>query len=108
MFAAILSTLALLAILILCAVNIRPSELQVPLRNTVFGITYTYPEQWYNELSFAGFAVLVWVAHTLISLKVFTLKDRRYAIALQYLSVAILCISFLMLLSIFRVISIVE
>ena len=108
MFAAILSVVALLVIVVLCIIEIRPSELQVPLRNTVFGITYTYPEQWYNELSFVGFALLVWGAHMLISLKLYALKDRRYAIVLQYLTVAILTISFFILLSIFRVISIVE
>lgn len=98
----------LLAIIVLGITQIHPSDLQIPLRNTVFGITHTYREQWYSELSLIGFAVIVAVLHTLISARLYTLKDRRYAIAFQWLTAILLGITFVILLAIFRVIAIVE
>ena len=106
--ALIVSAVLLIAVVVLCSVEIRPNELQVPVRNTVFGITYTYREQWYSELSFAGFAALVGVLNTFISAKLFVIKDRRYGIAFQWLTAALLVVCFLILFAIFRVISVVE
>jgi uncharacterized membrane protein (UPF0136 family) len=106
--ALITSAVILVAVAVLCSVEIRPNELQVPIRNTVFGITYTYREQWYSELAFAGFAVLVWGLNTLIAAKLFVIKDRRYGIGFQWLTGILLAICFFILLSVFRVISIVE
>lgn len=106
--ASVVSGVVLLAIGVLCAVVIRPNELQVPIRNTVFGITYTYREQWYNELSFALFAVIVAVINTFLAAKLYVSKDGRYGIAFQWLSAILLVISFIILVAIFRVISVVE
>jgi hypothetical protein len=106
--ALIASAVILLAITILCIVEIRPNELQVPIRNTVFGITYTYREQWYSELSFAGFAALVGVLNMLIAAKLHVIKDRRYGISFGWLTATILLICFFVLMAIFRVISVVE
>lgn len=108
LIALILSGVVLLAILVLSAIEIRPSELQVPIRNTVFGITFTYREQWYNELAFVGLALLMGAFHTLIALKLYALKDRRYGIAFQWLTVIMLGITFLMLVAIFKVIAVVK
>ncbi len=106
--ALVASALVFLAITILCIVEIRPNELQVPIRNTVFGITFTYREQWYNELSFAVFALLVAVLNTFIAAKLYVNKDRRYGISFQWLTVAVLAICFIILTAIFRVISVVQ
>ena len=46
--------------------------------------------------------------HTLLSLKLYTLKNREFAIALQWLTAVMLAIAFLFFIAIFRVISIVE
>lgn len=102
------TAIGLVAILLLGAFQIRTSEIQVPLRNTVFGITYTYREQWYNELYFLVFAALVSVIHTLISLKLYVAKDRRFALAFQWLTVVMLAIFFITLLAVFKVIAIVQ
>lgn len=98
----------LLAIIVLSLIEIKPNELQVPIRNTVFGITYTYREKWYNELSFVGFAVLVGVLNTFIAAKLYATKDRRYGIGFEWLTAAVLLICFLVLVAIFNVISVVE
>lgn len=106
--ALIVSGIVLLAIGVLSIIEIRPNELQVPIRNTVFGITYTYREKWYNELSFVGFAAIVGVLNTLIAAKLYDIKDRRYGIGFEWLTAAILLICFLILVAIFNVISVVE
>lgn len=102
------TAIALLAILVLCSFSIQPSEIQVPIRNTVFGITYTYREQWYNELIFPAFALLVAGFHTALSTRFYVLKDRRYAIVFQWLTTVILAVAFIMFIAIFRVIAVVS
>lgn len=104
----IVSALLFIAIAIMCAIEIRPSDLQVPIRYTAFGITNIYRAQWYAELAFAGFAVLVMVLHTFIAVRLYSLKNRDIARGFMWLSAIVLAIAFLMFLAIFRVISIVE
>ena len=104
----IASVLAFLAIVVLCALEIRPSELQVPIRYSAFGITNIYRAQWYSELGFVGFSVLTLVLHTLIGIKLYKIKNRDFAIAFQWLATIVLSIAFLTFLAIFKVISIVE
>lgn len=104
----IVGALLLLTNLILCAVEIRPNDLQVPIRYSAFGITNIYRAQWYHELSFIAFLLLIFVLHTLISLKLFRIKNRSYAVAFQWLTAIMLAIVFLFLLTIFRMVSIIE
>lgn len=104
----VVGLLAFFAIMVLCLIEIRPSDLQVPIRYSAFGITNIYRAQWYHELGFALFAVVIFVFHTLISLKLYKLKNREFAIAFQWLTTIVLAIAFLFFIAIFRVISIVE
>ena len=108
MFAWITSAVLFIIVIVLCLIEIRPSDLQVPIRYSAFGITNIYRAQWYNELSMAGFAVLVMVLHTLLSVRLYALKDRRYAVAFQWLTALMFGLTFFVFLAIFRVISIVE
>ena len=103
----IVTSLVLIAILIFGAVKIRPSDIQVPMRNTVFGVTYTYSEQWYNQLTFVGFAIILAVLNTAFSVKLFHLKGEYYGIAFQWLTAILLGMTFVTLLAIFRVISVI-
>lgn len=104
----IVSLAIFLAIIILCIVEIRPSDLQVPIRYSAFGITNIYRAQWYHELTFAGFAVLVASIHSLVAVRLYSLKNRDIARAFLWLTSVVLAISFFMFLAIFSVISIVE
>lgn len=104
----IVSLLVLIAILILSIVEIRSSDLQVPIRYTAFGITNIYRAQWYVELAFPAFALLVMGLHTFIAARLYTLKNRDISRGFMWLTAVILAISFLMFLAIFRVISIVD
>ncbi len=108
MIALLVSVVVFLALVGLFAFEIKPSDLQVPIRYSAFGITNIYRAQWYHELAMAGFALLVLVLHTSIAFRLYSLKGRRYAVAFQWLTVLMLAMSFLVFLAIFKVISIVE
>lgn len=92
-------------ILILGAVNIRPSELQVPVRYTSFGITNFYRDKWYYLLAFLLFAIAVAVFHVLISLKLYALKGRGMAVSFVWLSVVLLSVASVSIYAVFRVVS---
>jgi hypothetical protein len=104
----LVSLIVFVAIAILCIFEIRPSDLQVPIRYTAFGITNIYRAQWYSELAFAGFALLVMGLHTVIAVRLYSIKNRDIARGFMWLTAIVLAIAFLIFLAIFRVISIVE
>lgn len=92
-------------ILILGAVNIRPSELQVPVRYTSFGITNFYRDKWYYLLAFLLFAIAVAVFHVLIGIKLYALKGRGIAVSFVWLSVVLLSVASVSIYAVFRVVS---
>lgn len=104
----IVTLVVFLAIVVLCVVEIRPSDLQVPIRYSAFGITNIYRAQWYHELTFVGFAVLVTVLHSLVAVRLYNLKNPDVARAFLWLTSVVLAIAFFIFLAIFSVISIVE
>lgn len=93
----------LLVIVLIGVVYIRPSDLQVPVRYSGFGITHFYRSKWYYEMVFIVFAVLVAVFHTLISAKLLDVKGRQFALGFLWLTVVILVIAAVFTLAIFRV-----
>lgn len=96
----------LLAIIIITgAAYIRPSDLQVPVRYSGFGITHFYRDKWFYEILFIVFAMLVAVAHTLISAKLLQIKGREFALGFLWLTVIILVVSAVFILAILRVAS---
>ena len=103
----VLGVFLVIALLILGAFNIRPVELQVPVRYTSYGITNFYNEPWYYQLTFMIFGIGVLVMHTLVGLKLYEKKGHSYAVAFQWLTVAILAITLITVATIFRVADIV-
>ena len=97
-----------MAIIVLSSVEIRPSDLQLPIRYTVFGITNIYRAQWYTVLAFPAFATIVIVLHTFIAVRLYTLKNQDVAKAFLWLTAIVLAIAFLIFLAVFRVIAIVQ
>lgn len=92
-------------IVLMGAFQIRPSELQVPIRYSSFGITNFYRDRWYYLLGFIFFAVMVAIMHVLISLKLYESKGRQLAIAFIWLSVITLVIASVFIYAILRVVS---
>lgn len=99
----IIGGLIVLMILILGASNIRYSELQVPVRYSSFGITNFYREQWYYQLAFMAFGLIVYAAHTAIGLKLLEKKGQGFAVAFQWLTVVVLLTTLITIAAIFQV-----
>ncbi|HMR73338.1 MAG TPA: hypothetical protein PKD68_05020 [Candidatus Saccharibacteria bacterium] len=104
----VVSLLVVIAILILSVIEIRPTDLQVPIRYTAFGITNIHRAQWYAELAFPLFALLAMGLHTVIAVRLYALKNRDISRGFMWLTAVVLAIAFLMFSAIFRVISIVD
>jgi heme/copper-type cytochrome/quinol oxidase subunit 4 len=90
-------------LLIMGATHIRVSELQVPVRYSSFGITNFYREQWFYQLTFMVFGLIVYLMHTLAGLKLSEKKGPDYMIAFQWLTVVILVITVVTVAAIFQV-----
>ena len=90
-------------IMILGTIYIRPSDLQVPVRYSGFGITHFYRDKWYYEIAFVIFSLLVAAFHTVISAKLLQVKGRQFALGFLWLTVVILTISTVFILAILRV-----
>lgn len=95
----------LILLVIIGAFYIRPTDLQVPVRYSSFGITNFYREKWFYELNFIMFGVLIAVFHSLIGLRFFGQRGRSFAIAFQWLTVIILIIALATVTTILRVVS---
>ncbi len=98
-----LGALLVIVLLIMGAAQIRISELQVPVRYTSFGITNFYREQWFYQLTFLFFGLLVYVMHTLVGLKLFEKKGHDFAVAFQWLTVGLLLMTVITVAAIFQV-----
>lgn len=77
-----------LIVLITTATHVRPSELQVVVHFTAFGVTSIYFDSWYYLIAFVMQAVLMFVAHSFITIKLYNLKGRQFAILFLALSIA--------------------
>jgi len=98
--------LGLILLLIFIGVfYIRPTDLQVPVRYSSFGITNFYREKWFYELNFILFGLLVGVFHSLIGLRFLEQRGRDFATAFQWLTVIVLIISLATVTTILRVVS---
>ena len=101
----VLMLLLVLVIIVLGGIYIRPSDLQIPVRYSSFGITNFYRDKWYYLIGLIVFALLVAVMHTGISLRLMTAKGRSFAIAFLWTTIAILMVSAVMIFALFRVVT---
>lgn len=99
----VVGVILLLILFILGANYIRLSEIQVTVRYSSFGITKFYKEQWFYQFTFMAFGLLVYVAHMLVGLKLYKIKGREFTIAFQWLTVAILAITVIIIGTLFWV-----
>ena len=99
----VIGALLVIVLLIMGASYIRISELQVPVRYSSFGITNFYREQWFYQFAFLIFGTAIYVMHTLVGLKLYQKKGHQFAVAFQWLTVAILTIAVVTIAAIFQV-----
>lgn len=98
-----LGAMLVAVLLIMGASQIRVSELQVPVRYSSFGITNFYREQWFYQFTFLVFGIGVYTLHTLLGIKLLQKKNRRFAIAFQWLTVVLLVVTVVTVAAIFQV-----
>lgn len=99
------STLIALTIILSVVVQVRPSDVQVPIRYTAFGEAILYTDQWYYLLSFLG-AGLVILAQPLITLKLLQERGREFAIGFASVTNVVATLGLLLTLAVLRTASI--
>lgn len=99
---------ALLAVVLIgiSALQIRPSDVQVPVRYSAYGTTNLYRDQWFYLISFVGAGMLLLVAHPLIVLKLLQEKSREFALGFALMTIMVGFIGILLTSAVFRVVSV--
>lgn len=70
--------------------SIHPNELQLVARYTAFGSTHLYRDQWFYQLVFALFIIMIAVVHILISKKTYEAVNRQLALLFAWFGVGLL------------------
>lgn len=78
-----------IAFAIYVGLSVHPSEIQLVSHYSAFGVTHLYRDQWYYLLSFGAFGVLAATIHTILAIKLFTIKGHSVAIMFVWLGIAI-------------------
>ena len=101
----LLACMILLSIIlsIIIGFSIHPSELQLVSHYSEFGITHLYRDQWYYLLVFVAFGLIVSVLHSIISIKLLTVKGRSLAIAFAWLGIGIITLGLVTALAVINV-----
>ncbi|PLS80848.1 hypothetical protein CYG49_03710 [Candidatus Saccharibacteria bacterium] len=102
----LVSTVCALILIVSGLVQIRPSDVQVPVRYSAYGVTNLYREKWYYLISFIGAGLLLLVLHPLVILKMYKEKGREFAVGFAALTVLTGLIGVLLTSAVFRVVSI--
>lgn len=99
---------AILALILIVSslIQIRPSDIQVPVRYSAYGITNLYREKWYYLLSFIGAGIMLLVLHPLLIMKLYKEKGREFAVGFAALTVLVAFIGVLLTSAVLRVVSI--
>lgn len=92
-----------IALVILVAVNVHPSQLQVPVRFDTFSTTQYFRDQWFYLFNFIGFGVVMLSVNGLISLKILEVKGRHLALSFLWLTAAMLLIAIVLIAAVLRV-----
>jgi hypothetical protein len=95
----------LVATVVVSIMYIRPSDLQVPIRYSAYGITNFYRDKWYYEIVLGLFGFVLAGLHLAISTRLFQIKGREVALAFLWLTAGLLAITFTLLLAILQVAS---
>lgn len=85
------------------ASSLQPSDLQVAVHYTAFGMTNFYREKWYYLLSFILFGVVMAIVHTVVIVKVHLQERRQLALFLMGLSFLTLFIAWMMTRAVLRI-----
>lgn len=105
LFALIGLGFALLVILIITLIYVRPGELRVPVRYSRFDSKNYSLEQWFYLLNFLIFGIVVFLGHLVISAKLYQERGREFALGFVYAGTVLLAVATVFFLAIFKIVS---
>ena len=105
LFALIGLGLAVLTIIVISLIYVRPGELRVPVRYSRYDSSNYSLEQWFYLLNFVLFGIVVFFAHLGISAKLYQQKGREFALGFVYIGTTMLAIATVFFLAIFKIVS---
>jgi hypothetical protein len=80
--------------------SIQPSELQVVVHYSAFGIRHLYLDHWYYLLTFVVFVLLVAVLNVIITTKIFMIKGGQFASLFAWLTLIVIVFGTAMAISV--------
>lgn len=98
--ALLISCVVLAAIVIL---RLHASDIQIPVRYTGFGQTYIYRSQWYTQYSYVGFAAIIAIINTFLSIKIYPIR-RLMSLGLICLSIFTVVLAIIVVLAMFNLV----
>jgi len=90
-----------LTVLIMTIINIRVTDVQVPIRYSGYGLTNFYRDRWYSLLSFSLFGITIFVVNSYVAVKL-RLVHRGFALGFMYLSLFVSLIGIIVSALVFR------
>lgn len=96
-----LMTFSAAFVVVMTFLRIHSSDIQVPTRFTGFGQSNIYREQWFAQLSFAGFSLLILAINGYLSIKLHTI-DRLLGIGFMALSLFLFVVALFIANAIFN------
>lgn len=97
--------IATLAFIVLASLRVSPSELQIPIRYSSFGVTNFYRDNWLYLLNFVIFGGVMFAVHSLLALKLYAIKGRQLALPFLWLGVGVFIIAYFIVFALFRVVT---
>lgn len=94
-----------LVFVVLAALRITPSDLQIPIRYSSFGVTNFYRDNWYYLLSFVAIGVVMFLTHSFLALKLYAMKGRGLALPFLWLGVGMFVVAYFIVFALFRVVA---
>lgn len=94
-----------LIFIILIALRISPSDLQIPVQYTSFGVTNFYRDRWYYLLAFLVMGGVMFVAHSMLALKLYARKGRELALPFMWLGVGVCVVMYFIVFALFGVVA---
>jgi hypothetical protein len=97
----ILMGLGALILIIMTLLNIRVSDVQIPVRYSGYGFTNLYRDKWYALLSFVIFPLLIICINGFLAIKLFE-NRRELSIGLLAISLFIITLAIIVSNAVFR------
>ncbi len=93
--------LGVIILIVMTALSVRVSDVQVPIRYSGYGFTNLYRDKWFTLLSFGLFPLIILLTNGFMAIKIFGSR-RGLALGLLTLSVFIMVVALIITQAVFR------